>query len=200
MKISGILINIGCTIAILFILAGFPILKYLIIPNISNDVDAVSSASLVLPEQPSGDFLVYINESLHEDSVDSWEAFFMDEEFSVIFRRFQTNDNIVDEDFFFAWSNTKNGPISLSQLTCMTARKIVRQLAFHLIIHNLPTWLQFTLSLLNWYFGPIAADEDFNLLRSSRKGKKDCPQTHYFLHNDTKLGILREIAMKCLPI
>ena len=85
MKISGILINIGCTIAILFILAGFPILKYLIIPNISNDVDAVSSSSLVLPEQPSGDFLVFINESLHEDSVDSWEAFFMDEEFSVIF-------------------------------------------------------------------------------------------------------------------
>ena len=51
-----------------------------------SDVDAVSSASLALPDQPSGAFYVLINTSKHADTLDDWRAFFTDaEDFAVIF-------------------------------------------------------------------------------------------------------------------
>lgn len=46
--------------------------------------DAVSQATVALPDQPSGDFTVYINNSLHEDTLDDWTLFFNDE-YAVIF-------------------------------------------------------------------------------------------------------------------
>jgi len=49
------------------------------------EIDAVSSASVKLPDAPSGDFLVLINSDLHRDTLESWKSFFGDEEYDVIF-------------------------------------------------------------------------------------------------------------------
>ncbi len=46
--------------------------------------DAVSQATMTLPDQPSGDFVVFINSSLHKDTIDDWTRFFNDE-YAVIF-------------------------------------------------------------------------------------------------------------------
>lgn len=47
-------------------------------------VDAVSQATMELPEQPSGEYIVLINASLHEDTIDDWKSFLGDE-YAVIF-------------------------------------------------------------------------------------------------------------------
>ncbi len=47
-------------------------------------VDAVSQASIVVPDQPSGEYIVLINTSLHEDTIEDWKLFF-DDEYAVIF-------------------------------------------------------------------------------------------------------------------
>ena len=46
--------------------------------------DAVSQASMKLPDQPSGDFIVLIKTSLHEDTIGDWCSFFNDD-YAVIF-------------------------------------------------------------------------------------------------------------------
>ena len=46
--------------------------------------DAVSQATMTLPDQPSGNFVVFINSSLHKDTLDDWTRFFNDE-YAVIF-------------------------------------------------------------------------------------------------------------------
>ena len=46
--------------------------------------DAVSSASLDLPEQPSGEFVVILNRDRHPLTLDEWTAFFQEEEVGVI--------------------------------------------------------------------------------------------------------------------
>lgn len=52
----------------------------------AEDTDAVSSASVVI-DQPSGEYLVFLNRSLHEDSgtLTQWEAFFRGEEIGILF-------------------------------------------------------------------------------------------------------------------
>lgn len=54
--------------------------------NIFNNTppDAVSQATMTLPDQPSGNFVVFINSSLHKDTIDDWKSFFNDE-YAVIF-------------------------------------------------------------------------------------------------------------------
>ena len=51
----------------------------------SASTDAVSSASTVLPDQPSGNYYVFMKTSLHENSLYDWKNFFNDEDFAVIF-------------------------------------------------------------------------------------------------------------------
>lgn len=52
-------------------------------------VDAISTASLEIPEEPSGEFLVLMKTERHRDSLRDWEAFFRDEDFAVIFEDIQ---------------------------------------------------------------------------------------------------------------
>ena len=47
--------------------------------------DAVSSATLVLPDAPSGEFVILLNRLHHPDTVGEWTAFFSDEDVDVIF-------------------------------------------------------------------------------------------------------------------
>ena len=48
------------------------------------DIDAVSSASLALPEKPSGACVVFINAGKHPDTLKDWKAFFTEAEVGVI--------------------------------------------------------------------------------------------------------------------
>ena len=49
-------------------------------------LDGVSQASLALPDQPSGEFLVLVNTQRHQGTMDQWRSFFLDEDdFEVIF-------------------------------------------------------------------------------------------------------------------
>lgn len=51
----------------------------------NDETDAVSSASIDLPAQPSGNFLVFMKTSKHAESLNEWKDFFNDDEFTVIF-------------------------------------------------------------------------------------------------------------------
>ena len=72
------------TLTAIFLLAVLPIALHF--PVFQKDaVDAVSGSSLVLPDQPSGAFIVLINTSMHRDTLDDWTNFFTDSDFAVIF-------------------------------------------------------------------------------------------------------------------
>lgn len=49
-----------------------------------DEPDAVSQATLVLPDEPSGEFVVLINKSIHGDTLNEWTEFFSGE-YAVIF-------------------------------------------------------------------------------------------------------------------
>ena len=72
-------------ICILFLLAGLPIWMFLGSYFSGEAADSVSSASIELPDQPSGDFIVLINSSRHKDSLQEWRSFFTDDDFPIIF-------------------------------------------------------------------------------------------------------------------
>ena len=71
------------TAAAVFLLAVLPLLTQ--VPLTGQPVDAVSSATLVLPDQPSGEFYVLLNTSLHTDTLEDWRQFFTGEALPVIF-------------------------------------------------------------------------------------------------------------------
>ncbi len=50
----------------------------------SGGVDAVSSASMDLPDQPSGQYVVIVNRDRHPSSMEDWTAFFEEREVGVI--------------------------------------------------------------------------------------------------------------------
>ena len=64
-------------------IAGIPAIR--IISLGGRDVDAVSQASIVIPDEPSGEFVILINESRHEETLSDWESFFYGSELPVIF-------------------------------------------------------------------------------------------------------------------
>ena len=70
---------------LLILLIGVPVLSNFDLFGSDKEADAVSSASIELPDQPSGDYMVLINRSLHEDSIEEWKEFFGDGEMVVIF-------------------------------------------------------------------------------------------------------------------
>ena len=51
---------------------------------VSGAPDVVSGASMVLPDQPSGDYVVIINTQRHPLTLDEWTAFFQEREVGVI--------------------------------------------------------------------------------------------------------------------
>ena len=85
MKTKGIGGHIGITAAGIFFLVFLPLLVHFDLFSGKAETDAVSSATVPLPEEPSGSFLVLINTKLHKDTLEEWEAFFRDGEFVVIF-------------------------------------------------------------------------------------------------------------------
>ncbi len=51
----------------------------------NGQADVVSGASMKLPEKPSGEYIVIVNRSLHEDSLEDWKTFFTGKDLPVIF-------------------------------------------------------------------------------------------------------------------
>lgn len=86
MRAKKRLYHAGLVVLALVLLAGIPAAtRFDMSGRKSGDVDAVSSASIVLPDQPSGSFIVMMNTSLHGDALEDWELFFNDGDFGVIF-------------------------------------------------------------------------------------------------------------------
>ena len=84
MKAVKILIHLSGSLLIAFLAVGVPSLIFFP-PFGQNGVDVVSGASLTLPDKPSGEFVVLLNRSLHEEDWDKWVAFLRDGELDVIF-------------------------------------------------------------------------------------------------------------------
>ena len=72
--------HLGVILGALFLCLGLPALAYL---PVGDGVDAVSSASLEVPEQPSGSFVVILNRGRH-DALEEWTDFFTEREVGVI--------------------------------------------------------------------------------------------------------------------
>ena len=71
--------------ALLILLVGIPVLTHFDIFRSHTGPDAVSGATIELPDQPSGKFLVVINSDLHKESISDWRKFFSGEDLPVIF-------------------------------------------------------------------------------------------------------------------
>lgn len=84
MKAGKIIIHIIISLTAAFLLAGIPAV-YVMGSIDGGAADAVSGASVKLPEKPSGEYILLLNKTLHEGSVDEWTAFFRDGELNVIF-------------------------------------------------------------------------------------------------------------------
>ena len=76
---------------IAFIAAG--LLLFLVLPGflfgnakalLGSGVDAASSASMVITDQPSGEYVVVLNKDRHPLSLSDWEAFFSEQPVGVI--------------------------------------------------------------------------------------------------------------------
>ena len=50
-----------------------------------DNTDAVAQATIEIPDEPSGEYYIFINKRLHRDSINDWISFFNDDEFAVIF-------------------------------------------------------------------------------------------------------------------
>ena len=83
MKLITRILHIAADLVIIFALAGIPVLMYCDLPV--KGYDAVSSASIELPDSPSGEFLIIINKDLHEDTAEDWKEFFEGDSLKVIF-------------------------------------------------------------------------------------------------------------------
>ncbi len=82
MKIGGTVFHALLTLAITSLLIGIPAYKYTDI--FTNNPDAVTQATLELPDSPSGEFVIFINKSLHDSNISDWVDFFNDK-YAVIF-------------------------------------------------------------------------------------------------------------------
>ena len=78
----------GCIVLVLlFAFLGIPALAYReqAAALLSGDPDAVSSASLEIPDSPSGSFVVLLNRERHPDTEREWIDFFTEQPTGVIF-------------------------------------------------------------------------------------------------------------------
>ena len=77
--------HIAAVAAALFICLVIPCLYYMQAGGLfSRAPDARSGASLVVPDQPSGTFLVLVNKERHPASMQEWTDFFTEKEVGVI--------------------------------------------------------------------------------------------------------------------
>ncbi len=82
----GALKHAGIVLALLAVFLGLPVLLGGDLERFSpaQEADAVSSASVALPEQPSGRYVVLLNRTLHPDTAEQWRAFFLEQPVDVI--------------------------------------------------------------------------------------------------------------------
>ncbi len=86
MKIAGVLKHGVFTLLALALLFGTPFFAMGLYKTVGNDVDAVSSASVIL-DAPTGEYVVLINRNLHAnaDKLNQWITFFQGGDPGVIF-------------------------------------------------------------------------------------------------------------------
>ena len=84
MKAGRIIIHIIITLAVTVSAVGVP-LAHILDRGDTGDADAVSGATIKLSEKPSGEYIILVNRTLHEDSIGDWTSFFRDGELNVIF-------------------------------------------------------------------------------------------------------------------
>ena len=79
--------RIGIVLALLFAFLGIPALVYAeqLSALFAPGPDAVSSASIEIPAQPSGEYVVLLNRKKHPNTQRDWEAFFSEQPTDVIF-------------------------------------------------------------------------------------------------------------------
>ena len=82
MKKIKYLVDILIIAIVLFLLIGVPFIVYSSNNKTNDTVNA--SASILLPDIPSGEFVILINESKHIDTLDKWEAFFKNDEENIV--------------------------------------------------------------------------------------------------------------------
>ncbi|MBR1937882.1 MAG: hypothetical protein IJ836_02870 [Spirochaetales bacterium] len=84
---ASVFIHILIVPTLLMLILVVPFIKVSGILKSRSDLvnDAVSSASLALPDQPSGVYFVIMNRDLHGKNMKEWKSFFSDDEFAVIF-------------------------------------------------------------------------------------------------------------------
>ena len=77
--------HIAVILTALFVTLGIPTLYYLGTGALAiGGADAVTGASLELPDQPSGQFVVLVNREKHPDTLELWTDFFTDRPTDVI--------------------------------------------------------------------------------------------------------------------
>lgn len=78
--------HVAFVLAVLFVVLGIPTLFSVDVAALlaPDGADAVTRASLELPEQPSGEFLVLLNTDKHRDTLEQWRLFFSGEDAGVI--------------------------------------------------------------------------------------------------------------------
>ncbi len=80
-----ILKHILVVLAALFLTLGVPTLCYVDVPALlSGNADAVTHASTYLPDTPSGEFIVLVNEKNQAGYIDQWREFFTEGDAGVI--------------------------------------------------------------------------------------------------------------------
>ena len=80
-----ILKHILVVLAALFLTLGVPTLCYVDVPALlSGNADAVTHASTYLPDTPSGEFIVLVNEKTQAGYIDQWREFFTEGNAGVI--------------------------------------------------------------------------------------------------------------------
>lgn len=84
MKAAKLLFHIFISLTAAFLLVGLPT-GFVLYNTREEAPDAVSGASIDMPDRPSGDYVLLLNRSLHEETFDDWAAFFRDGELNVIF-------------------------------------------------------------------------------------------------------------------
>ena len=76
--------HIVVSLVALFVLLGLPAMYYGGHGGFSGSADAVSGASLALPDHPSGDFVILVDREKHRDTLEAWTDFFSDRPTDVI--------------------------------------------------------------------------------------------------------------------
>ena len=77
--------HIVVSLVALFLLLGLPAMYYGGHGGFSGSADSVTGASLELPDQPGGEYLVLINKARHTDTLQEWTDFFQEKPVPVIF-------------------------------------------------------------------------------------------------------------------